>query len=582
MNITEIIHQTPKKIWLFLAVYFVAIMVGCMFFPITYDEAYYFSWGKNLDFGYFDHPPAVAWAGWFNHIFGTFLFKGRLFHLLFNIIAVYFLFLIYKDYHKDEQNRIGFWMITLFSLASLLNGFLNTPDGLLVPCWIMSLYFAAKGISKDARYWLFAGLFTGLGLLSKYTMVLIGPVFLWALCMGHPQQLKSKWPYLGGIVAFLLFSSNILWNAQNDWITFNFQFRHGFPMEKFAMTQGKGESSSVLVAEKLQKMDPTYEKISNFYEQIPFKIKSWQKESRDAELAFNKALSQMDGFLKLKSRFKTLFEFLLGQLGLWGFFVITLAISFMSVLFRKMFSSSNGSKTPTKTETKMVIHVEHRLSPLYTAAAFFPLIFFGNLSLFNKVEANWPAMYLIGMGVFLSRFIAVRMKWLWIPMILHILLLAILISYALNPFMYLNPGFDRILKETTGYSELANYLTKLPVKDKIFTDTYQLTAMLDFYQPTLKVNQIPGATRPSEFVLQQYKALSENLSKDHTKEFYLLLSDQRYLAFDAFRLRETKALASCRDGSIIDADSFLGSGQKNCDVLQNWYLFTYVKSSDQF
>lgn len=30
--------------------------------PIDYDEAYYFTWSRDLAFGYFDHPPLIAWV----------------------------------------------------------------------------------------------------------------------------------------------------------------------------------------------------------------------------------------------------------------------------------------------------------------------------------------------------------------------------------------------------------------------------------------------------------------------------------------------------------------------------------------
>ena len=30
--------------------------------PITADEAYYFSWGKQISLGYFDHPPLIGWV----------------------------------------------------------------------------------------------------------------------------------------------------------------------------------------------------------------------------------------------------------------------------------------------------------------------------------------------------------------------------------------------------------------------------------------------------------------------------------------------------------------------------------------
>src|SRR6266568_9355989 len=30
--------------------------------PLTFDEAYYWMWSKHLAFGYYDHPPMVAFV----------------------------------------------------------------------------------------------------------------------------------------------------------------------------------------------------------------------------------------------------------------------------------------------------------------------------------------------------------------------------------------------------------------------------------------------------------------------------------------------------------------------------------------
>ncbi|HRN53316.1 MAG TPA: glycosyltransferase family 39 protein, partial [Gemmatimonadaceae bacterium] len=38
--------------------------------PLVADEAYYWEWSRNLAYGYFDHPPAIAWLV----AFGTALF----------------------------------------------------------------------------------------------------------------------------------------------------------------------------------------------------------------------------------------------------------------------------------------------------------------------------------------------------------------------------------------------------------------------------------------------------------------------------------------------------------------------------
>src|SRR5882762_7971553 len=37
-------------------------LVAASWTPLTFDEAYYWMWSKHLAFGYYDHPPAVAYV----------------------------------------------------------------------------------------------------------------------------------------------------------------------------------------------------------------------------------------------------------------------------------------------------------------------------------------------------------------------------------------------------------------------------------------------------------------------------------------------------------------------------------------
>ena len=37
-------------------------LVSATWTPLTFDEAYYWMWSKHLAFGYYDHPPAVAYV----------------------------------------------------------------------------------------------------------------------------------------------------------------------------------------------------------------------------------------------------------------------------------------------------------------------------------------------------------------------------------------------------------------------------------------------------------------------------------------------------------------------------------------
>jgi hypothetical protein len=105
---------------------------------------------------------------------------------------------------------------------------MSTPDTLLLLFWPLALHEALRALQGQRKRWLTAGLATGPGLLGNYSMVMIGPVFLWALLRADLRALRTPWPYLGGLLALLVFSPNLDWNAQNDWLTLRFQFEHGF------------------------------------------------------------------------------------------------------------------------------------------------------------------------------------------------------------------------------------------------------------------------------------------------------------------------------------------------------------------
>jgi hypothetical protein len=59
-------------------------------------------------------------------------------------------------------------------------------------------------------------------LLSKYTALFFGPaILIWLICVpGLRRWLRSPWPYLGGLVALVMFAPVILWNADHQWVSF--------------------------------------------------------------------------------------------------------------------------------------------------------------------------------------------------------------------------------------------------------------------------------------------------------------------------------------------------------------------------
>lgn len=190
------------------------------------EEAYYWNYAQHLDIGYLDHPPMVAWMIWLGTtVFGHSEFAVRFGAAVSWVVAAFFCFQLARNlYGKTE----GFIAVLLFSALPFYfaMGLLMMPDAPLTAAWAGALYFLERAtLGEQSKAWLGAGVCIGLGMLSKYTIALLGPATLIFLLLDarSRQWFKSPWPYLAVAVASLLFSPVIVWNAMNDWISFAFQ-----------------------------------------------------------------------------------------------------------------------------------------------------------------------------------------------------------------------------------------------------------------------------------------------------------------------------------------------------------------------
>jgi 4-amino-4-deoxy-L-arabinose transferase-like glycosyltransferase len=113
--------------------------------------------------------------------------------------------------------------------ASLLNATLAlgvgavimTPDTPLLLFWTATLWAAARLASGGAPgWWLAAGVFAGLALVSKYTAAFL-PIGLGLFALiALPGWWRRPWPWLGALISGLLFSPVVLWNAAHGWVSF--------------------------------------------------------------------------------------------------------------------------------------------------------------------------------------------------------------------------------------------------------------------------------------------------------------------------------------------------------------------------
>jgi 4-amino-4-deoxy-L-arabinose transferase-like glycosyltransferase len=101
------------------------------------------------------------------------------------------------------------------------------PDVALIPFAVAMVWALVRlAESSEPRWWLAAGVFAGFALLSKFTAIMLLPaVAAFALMPDWRRRwLLSPYPWLAALIALLVFSPVLIWNAQHDWASFKFQF----------------------------------------------------------------------------------------------------------------------------------------------------------------------------------------------------------------------------------------------------------------------------------------------------------------------------------------------------------------------
>lgn len=188
------------------------------------DEAYYWEWGRQLDWGYFSKPPLIGWLmGFFGWASDHSTFGIRIGALLFANAALIPLFYTGRAMFNAEA---GFWaaVALAFTPGNAAASFFFTIDAPLVFSWCLSMWatwhlFNAKEWSWRTGLVLTGSL--GLGVLSKQ-MMLVFPLLAVLHLFFEPRHrhwlgARGWWLcVLGGILALV---PPLLWNWHHDWIT---------------------------------------------------------------------------------------------------------------------------------------------------------------------------------------------------------------------------------------------------------------------------------------------------------------------------------------------------------------------------
>jgi hypothetical protein len=534
----------PQKHRLGLWMFGLCSLVLAMQFPMVTDEAYYVDWALRDPWpalGFFDHPPLVSWIASIARFWHD-IRAARIVVWLINLIS---LWAVWKTCLKMIPNRPTQTIVMMAtSIGGIAGGILLTPDTGLIALWNIAIHEALCALRSNPKRWITAGIATGLGLLSKYTMILIGPIFLWGLWRDKPKQLTTIWPYLGGLVCLCIFLPHLWWQSKNQWVTFRFQFGHGFSVKSSLQTDSL--------------LPPAYE---------PQTADANEWLLRDQLFA---AISGEGGFSEMirkpkpqMSRFDKSVQYtgdyLGGVVALWGIYTLPL----IGQLLKKRLKLRSGGRPEGL--------------GLVTASAFFPLLFFGMIAPFSKIEANWPAMHMAGLAVWLSYRRPLSQRFISIAVLLHAIVIILFGIMMTWPELFPATRRNRLLLESKGYTSLGQYIASRFGQTPMAVDSYQLKSAIRYHSPQTPVVQWPGITRGSEYTrgTPQDKAVESRILNQSSVSILSLQPSPRVIeGYKAIRL---EGLRICPDGTL-GAFSVSYPSLPCVNGLREWWITTYIKT----
>ena len=182
------------------------------------DELYNVALARHLAWGYVDVAPMIALIGRVEiALFGTSLSAIRLAPALAGAGLVLLTGAIARELggRRFAQGLAALCVLLAPGILAL-DHFLNV-NAFEPLCWMGCALILIRIVNTgNEKLWLWFGLLAGVGLETKHSMLIFGFALVAGVAL-TPQRkhLFNRWLVLAGLLAFLLFLPNLLWNFQN-------------------------------------------------------------------------------------------------------------------------------------------------------------------------------------------------------------------------------------------------------------------------------------------------------------------------------------------------------------------------------
>ncbi|PJB13671.1 MAG: 4-amino-4-deoxy-L-arabinose transferase [Flavobacteriales bacterium CG_4_9_14_3_um_filter_40_17] len=217
--------------WAVLGLVFIVNLIQAGQTNLLYDEAYYWYFAKDLDWGYFDHPPMVAaWIA-----IGQLFFEKALgIRLLAVLSYIGTVFLLWKMIdHPEKRKYLKLFFLIVFGLALFnIYGFFMVPDTPLIFFAALFLY-AYKNFLKDESW--FATLLMGFSMAGLMYSKYHGLLLIVFVVLSNLKLIWNKKFLVAVVFGLILFIPHFYWLYEHDFVSVRYHLfernRRGYRFE---------------------------------------------------------------------------------------------------------------------------------------------------------------------------------------------------------------------------------------------------------------------------------------------------------------------------------------------------------------
>ncbi|HYC39126.1 MAG TPA: glycosyltransferase family 39 protein [Chitinophagaceae bacterium] len=214
--------QPQKSLFpLLLAAWTFLNLLQAIFTEVHTDEAVYFTWAQRLDWGFFDHPPFVAFLIWLGSAFLEQEAGVRLMTVLLQPATLWLVWHTLDQRKYENRSVVLFFVIAGSMVMFTAYGFITTPDVPLLFFTALFLFAYKKFLNRESflAVTLLAVSMAGL-VYSKYHGVLV----IGFVIFSNLRLLLNGRFWVAGIAGMLLCAPHFGWLVKNDFPSFQYQF----------------------------------------------------------------------------------------------------------------------------------------------------------------------------------------------------------------------------------------------------------------------------------------------------------------------------------------------------------------------